>query len=86
VRSRKGRTLSAGQSRLEYHRKKRGNTARPSAAKHEILNPKSQAVVESSQAAKILKVSSTDRTKACATRCAFLASGRPETILDWPGG
>src|SRR5882724_4455032 len=37
-------------------------TARPPAAKHEILNPKSQAVVESSRAAKILNVSRTDAT------------------------
>jgi hypothetical protein len=37
------------------------DTARPSAAKHEILNPKSQAVVESLPAAKILNVGKTDR-------------------------
>jgi DNA invertase Pin-like site-specific DNA recombinase len=35
------------------------DTARPAAAKHEILNPKSQAVVKSSRDAKILNVSRT---------------------------
>jgi DNA invertase Pin-like site-specific DNA recombinase len=35
------------------------DTARPAAAKHEILNPKSQAVVESSRDAKIRNVSRT---------------------------
>jgi DNA-3-methyladenine glycosylase II len=40
---------------------RRIDTARPAAAKHEIPNPKSQAVVESSRDAKILNVSRTEK-------------------------